>query len=88
MYIKLGEKVMNKENIAKIQKSRCFCQEVKELAKKYNLPFFVVTDGASATSNNGCVAVKNARDNHINWEKENGFDPYEDWSKKDETKNQ
>jgi pyruvate/2-oxoacid:ferredoxin oxidoreductase alpha subunit len=61
--------------------SRQFCQEVKELAKKYNLPFFVVTDGASATSNNGCAAVKNARDNHIKWEKENGYDPYEDWSK-------
>ncbi len=79
---------MNEEDIEKIQKTRKFCLEVKELAKKYNLPFFVVTDGASATSNNGCEAVKNARDNHINWEKENGFDPYEDWSKKDETKNQ
>ncbi len=78
---------MNEENIEKIQKARKFCFEVKELAEKYNLPFFVVTDGASATSNNGCVAVKNARDNHINWEKENGFDPYEDWSKKEETKN-
>ncbi|MBP3921093.1 MAG: hypothetical protein J6D28_05980 [Bacilli bacterium] len=71
-----------------LNKARKFCLEVKKLAKKYNLPFFVVTDGASATSNNGCVAVKNARENHINWEKENGFDPYEDWSKKDETKNQ
>lgn len=79
---------MNEEDIEKIQKARKFCLEVKKLAKKYNLPFFVVTDGASATSNNGCEAVKNARDNHINWEKENGFDPYEDWSKKDETKNQ
>lgn len=62
--------------------------EVKELAKKYNLPFFVVTDGASATFNNGCAAVKNARDNHIKWEKENGYDPYEDWSKNDGAKNQ
>ena len=60
--------------------ARKFCLEVKEMAKKYNLPFFVVTDGASAVSNNGCNAVKNARDNHIKWEKENGFDPYEDWS--------
>jgi pyruvate/2-oxoacid:ferredoxin oxidoreductase alpha subunit len=68
------------ENNKKIEISRQFCQEVKELAKKYNLPFFVVTDGASATSNNGCAAVKNARDNHIKWEKENGYDPYEDWS--------
>lgn len=85
---KLEEKVMNKEDIEKIKKARFFCQEVKEIAKKYNLPFFVVTDGASATSNNSCVTVKNAKDNHINWEKENGFDSYEDWSKKDETKNQ
>ena len=75
-------------NNNELNKTRKFCLEVKALAKKYNLPFFVVTDGASATSNNGCVAVKNARDNHINWEKENGFDPYEDWGKKDGTKNQ
>ena len=61
--------------------ARKFCAEVKELALKYNLPFFVVTDGASATSNNGCEAVKNARNNHIEWENKNGFDPYEDWSK-------
>lgn len=78
---------MEKKKKENIVIARQFCQEVKELAKKYNLPFFVVTDGASATSNNGCVAVKNARENHINWEKENGFDPYEDWSKKDESKN-
>jgi hypothetical protein len=65
----------------KIEKARLFCQEVKELAKKYNLPFFVVTDGASAISNNGCAAVKNARDNHIKWELEHNFDPDEDWSK-------
>lgn len=72
---------MNNQNNEKLQKARKFCQEVKEIAHKYNLPFFVVTDGASATSNNGCVAVKNARDNHIKWEKENGYDPYEDWGK-------
>lgn len=65
----------------KIEKAREFCKEVKELAKKYKLPFFVVTDGASATNNNGCEAVKNARDNHIKWEQKNNFDPNEDWSK-------
>ena len=48
-----------------INKARDFCKEVKELAHKYELPFFVVTDGASATSNNGCEAVRNARENHI-----------------------
>ena len=65
----------------KLENARKFCAEVKELAKKYDVPFFVVTDGASAISNNGCLAVKNARDNHIKWEEENGYDPYEDWSK-------
>ena len=43
-------------------KAKEFCTKVKELANIYNLPFFVVTDGASATSNNGCSAVKNARE--------------------------
>ena len=66
----------------KLKKAREFCQEVKELAKKYDLPFFVVTDGASATNNNGCEAVKNARDNHKIWEEKHNFDPKEDWSKK------
>ena len=70
------------KNNSKQNKSRRLCLEVKELAKKYDLPFFVVTDGASATSNNGCAAVKNARDSHIKWEKENGYDPYENWSEK------
>lgn len=73
---------MNSEN-TKITHARKFCQEVKEPGKKYNLPFFIVTDGASVTSNNGCLAVKNARDNHIKWEKENGFNPYEDWGRND-----
>lgn len=67
---------------SKLQNARNFCKDVKELSKKYNLPFFVVTDGASATSNNGCEAVKNARDNHIKWELEHNFDPEEDWSEK------
>ena len=35
----------------------------------------------------GCVAVKNARDNHIKWELENGHNPYEDWGQTDETNN-
>ena len=63
------------------EKAREFCLEVKKLAKEYDLPFFVVTDGASATSNNNCSAVKNARAAHIKWEKENGYDPFEDWGK-------
>ena len=60
-------------------KTREFCSEVKKLSQKYNLPVFMVTEGASVTNNNGCEAVKNARDNHIKWEEKNGFDPYEDW---------
>lgn len=64
-----------------LQKAREFCHKVKELALFYNLPFFVVTNGASATNNNGCEAVKNARENHIKWEIANGFDPKEEWGK-------
>lgn len=65
----------------RIEEAREFCREVKELAKKYNLPFFVVTDGASATHNHNCEAVRNARENHKKWELENHFDPEEDWVK-------
>ena len=63
----------------KVEYARKFCQEVRALA--YQLPFFVVTDGASATSNNGCDAVRHAREQQILWERQNGFDPNEDWSK-------
>lgn len=63
----------------KIEKSRKFCSEVRELAKKYELSFFIVTEGASATSNNGCEAVKNARKAHEKWEKEHGYNPEEEW---------
>lgn len=63
----------------KIEKARNFCIEVRKLAQKYDLSFFVVTDGASATNNNGCEAVKIARENHIKWELENSFDPNENW---------
>ena len=65
-------------------KAREFCQKVRKLADEYGLPFFVVTDGASAINNNGCEAVKNARDNHIKWELENGSDPNEDWSEEED----
>lgn len=67
----------------KIEKAREFCEEVRELAKKYDLPFFVVTDGASATQNDNCEAVKNARENHKKWEIEHQFDPEEDWVKEE-----
>lgn len=71
-------------NNEKVKKAREFCQEVNELAKKYNLSFFLVTEGASITKNSGSLAVRNARDAHIKWEKENGFDPDLDWDKRAE----
>ena len=64
-----------------LTKAQEFCQEVKELAKRYNLPFFVVTDGASTTVNKDCEAVANARKAHTQWEKEHGIDPKHDWGK-------
>ena len=64
----------------KIEKAREFCIKVKELAKEYDLSFFLVTEGASIINNNGCEAVKNARDNHIKWELEHNYDPYENWN--------
>ena len=60
-------------------KAQKFCSEVKKLALKYNLPFFVVTDGASATQNKDCDAVANARKAHIKWEKEHGIDSEHSW---------
>lgn len=64
--------------------ARKFVWDVGKLAKKYNANYFIVTDGASGTSNgNGGVsnpAVRNARLAQIEWEKNNGGDPDEDWS--------
>lgn len=71
---------MNNELEENVKKAREFCEKVRELALKYQLPFFVVTNGASATFNDGCEAVRNARENHIKWEKEHGAEPYEDWT--------
>ena len=64
-----------------LTKAQKFCLEVKELAKQYNLPFFIVTDGASPTHNKDCEAVAKARYAHIQWEKEQGIDPNHDWEK-------
>ncbi|MCM1218304.1 MAG: hypothetical protein NC548_27780 [Lachnospiraceae bacterium] len=69
------------ESKTNIDRARKFVTEVKELAHRYNLPVFVVTDGASGISNNGCEAVKHARDCHVEWELKHGHDPYEDWGK-------
>lgn len=64
----------------RLGRAKEFCMKVRELADIYNLPFFVVTDGASATKNSNCEAVKHARDCHKKWELEHNFDPNEDWN--------
>ena len=61
--------------------ARKFVREVEKIAKRYDANYFIVTDGASGIHNNGNPAVKNARDAQVKWEKENGYDPDEDWSK-------
>ena len=61
-------------------KARQFVSEVQKLAEKYDLPYFIVTNGASAISNNACEAVECARMAHIEWEKQKGIDPYHGWS--------
>ena len=62
-------------------KARAFVSDVRRLARLYGLDFFVVTEGASATSSRGCAAVEHARSCHEQWERENGIDPAHDWSK-------
>lgn len=67
--------------------ARKFVSEVRDVAKKYNANFFVVTDGASGYHNGdggNNPAVKHAREAHTEWEKSNGFDPKEDWGVKTE----
>lgn len=77
-YLNCNSKKINDKN-DKITKARMFCDDVKKISKIYDLPFFIVTDGASVILNNGCAAVRNARENHIKWEKENGYDPNHEW---------
>ena len=57
-----------------------FLDEVDCIAKVYGVNYFIVTDGASRTSNSGNKAVKNARETHKLWEIENGINPNHDWS--------
>lgn len=65
----------------KLVLARKFVAEVAALAAKYDLNYFVVTDGASGISNTGNPAVQHARECHEEWEKANGIDPEHDWSK-------
>lgn len=63
-------------------KAREFLQRVDELAKEYDANYFIVTDGASKINNNGNPAVDNCRRAQEDWERQNGFDPDEDWGVK------
>jgi len=65
----------------KTLKARQFILKIQKLANEYELPYFIVTNGASAISNNGCDAVEHARKAHVEWEKQNGIDPDHDWAK-------
>ena len=65
----------------KLTKAQEFCSNVKQLVKEYDLPFFVVTNGASATYNENCEAVAHARCAHIQWEKKHQIDPEHSWEK-------
>lgn len=64
-----------------VESARELTQKVRELAEGYDANFYFVTDGASATHNEGNPAVKTAREAVAAWEIENGFDDKEDWSK-------
>lgn len=63
------------------RRARLFAARVRELAKEYDLDFFLVTQGASATSSRGCEAVEHARRCHEEWEQAHGIDPEHDWAK-------
>lgn len=69
----------NKEEF-ELNRARRLCQEVKDLANKYDLEFFFLTEGASCCHIEKNAAIRNARKKHEEWERENGFDPKHDWS--------
>lgn len=63
--------------------ARKLCNSVRKLARKYNANYFFVTDGASSYSNgNGKYnpAAKEMRDHMDDWERNNGFNPDDDWT--------
>ena len=77
----LNETYAVNEKCKDLNSARKLTKEVRNLAKKYDANFYFVTDGASATNNNGNQAVKVARDAVSEWERNNGFDDKEDWEK-------
>ena len=63
--------------------ARKLCNAVRKLARKYNANYFFVTDGASSYSNgngNYNPAAKEMRDHMDDWERNNGFNPDDDWT--------
>ena len=78
-----ADELLKAERLAKARK---FVEDVRRMALKRKLNYFLVTDGASGVANDGNPAVRNAREAQIKWELEHGEDPYEDWSKEAESK--
>jgi len=70
------------ESCKSVSEARKFVSEVKNIARKYDANFFIVTDGASGIHNNGNEAVRAARVAHEKWERKHGEDPNEDWGNK------
>ena len=56
-----------------------FILEVRDLAKKHNCNFFIVTDGASAIFNKGNGIVEKHRRLQIELDKEMGINPFDNW---------
>lgn len=56
-----------------------FILEVRDLAKKHNCNFFIVTDGASAISNKGNEIIEKHRRLQIELDKEMEINPFDDW---------
>lgn len=56
---------------SKKDRAKLFCDQVAEIAKMYEVSFFVVSEGASAHSNYNCEAIRNACESHAIWEREN-----------------
>lgn len=82
--IQNGELAVSTEACKNVDSARDFLKKVDKLSKKYDANFFIVTDGASMTrTGRGETpsAIYNARNAQKQWERENGFDPDEDWIK-------
>ena len=64
-----------------MDKVKSFLLEVSKLANEYDLDIFCVSEGASITRiKHNTEPVREARNNHILWEIENGMDYKYDWN--------